>query len=266
MLNLDLLFWAARETGNSSFHDIALAHACTTRQHHVRKDNSTVHVVNLDLKTGLPNDKFTNQGYNDDSCWARGQAWGILGFMQTFEWTGEQSFMDTAKGLADYFIAHLPTDGVPYWDFDAPVTEETPRDTSAAMIAACGLLLIFKASRATPEATHYLQAALDLVQTTVETFLNPDTLRFERISTRSAFQVYSAGSICEDRTNSLDTYVVVDHSGMRSRKTILGGATINNYEFAPRRWANHGLVYADYYFLAFGNMLLELGLVNASEI
>lgn len=138
MLNLDLLFWAAKEMGNSKFYDIAVAHARTTAKHHIRNNNNTVHVDNYDTDTGLPTSKFSHQGYSDESCWARGQAWGILGFAQTFEWTGNLEFLSTARSLADYFIGHLPGDGVPYWDFDAPVDSSCPRDTSAGMVAGCG--------------------------------------------------------------------------------------------------------------------------------
>lgn len=265
MLNLDLLFWAARETSNKSLYDIALAHARTTQKHHIRQDNTTFHVVNFDAETGDVKAKFTNQGYDDDSCWARGQAWGILGFMQTFEWTADSSFLNTAKDLADYFIANLPADRVPYWDFCAPVTAASPRDTSAAMIAACGMLLIYKALRNTPEADHYLSKAISIVDATVTKFLNPPTFRFESTQHPSQVAIFHEGDIDDKNGDGFDILSVVDVSGSKSRDTILDGATINNFEFAPRRWSNHGLVYADYYFLLFGNMLLELGLADAPQ-
>ncbi|KAJ5812486.1 hypothetical protein N7474_008787 [Penicillium riverlandense] len=265
MLNLDLLFWAAHETSNKSLYEIALAHACTTQKHHIREDNTTFHVVNFDAETGDVKAKFTNQGYGDDSCWARGQAWGILGFMQTFEWTADSSFLNTAKDLADYFIANLPADGVPYWDFSVPVTAASPRDTSAAMIAACGMLLIYKALRNTPEADHYLSEAISIVDATVTKFLNPPTFRFKSTQHPSQVAVFQDGDIDDNDGDGFDILSIVDVSDSKPRDTILDGATINNFEFAPRRWSNHGLVYADYYFLRFGNMLLELGLVDAPE-
>lgn len=260
MLNLDLLFWAARETSNKRLYEIALLHAYTTQKHHIRPDNTTFHVVHLDPNTGNVKAKFTNQGYSDDSCWARGQAWGILGFVQTFEWTAESSFLETARSLADCFIANLPTDGVPYWDFHAPVTEASPRDTSAAMIAACGMILIYKALRNTPEAEYYLTEAMKLVDSTVAKFMNPSTFRFQSAPQTSQVPVYKEDIASDQLSDGFDTLSVVDACDSKSRDTILDGATINNYEFAPRRWSNHGLVYADYYFLLFGNMLLDLGL------
>lgn len=262
MLNLDLLFWAARETSNTSLYEIALAHAKTTQKHHIREDNSTFHVVNFDAKTGTVKAKFTNQGFSDDSCWARGQAWGILGFMQTFRWTGCNSFLDTARALADYFLTHLPADGVPYWDFTAPVTATSPRDTSAAMVAACGLLLLHKALKGTPEGDHYLRAGIELVDATVTKFLNPPTLRLQMTPSSSKVLVYPEDSLDKCESDGFDKVSVIDQLTAKPRDTILDGATINNYQFAPRRWSNHGLVYADYYFLLFGNMLLELDLMN----
>jgi uncharacterized protein YyaL (SSP411 family) len=265
MLNLDLLFWAARETSNTSLYEIALAHAKTTQKHHIREDNTTFHVVNFDAKTGNVKAKFTNQGFSDDSCWARGQAWGIMGFMQTFGWTGDKSFLDTARALADYFLAHLPADGVPYWDFTAPVTATSPRDTSAAMVAACGLLLLHKPLKGTPEGDRYLRAAIDLVDATVTKFLNPPTLRLQTTPSSSKVLVYPEDYLDGRDSDGFDKLGVVDQLTSKPRDTILDGATINNYEFAPRRWSNHGLVYADYYFLLFGNMLLELDLVNGGS-
>jgi hypothetical protein len=265
MLNLDLLFWAARETSNKSLYDIALAHAKTTQKHHIRENNTTFHVVNFDAKTGYVKAKFTNQGYSDDSCWARGQAWGILGFMQTFEWTCDKTFLETARALADYFLAHLPADGVPYWDFTAPVTATSPRDTSAAMVAACGLLLLHKALKGTPDGERYLQEAINLVDATISKFLNPPTVRFQITQSTSQVLVYPEGCLDGHDSDGFEKLTVVDQFTSKLRDTILDGATINNYEFAPRRWSNHGLVYADYYFLLFGNMLLDLGLVNGGS-
>jgi uncharacterized protein YyaL (SSP411 family) len=262
MLNLDLLFWAARETSNTMLFDIALAHAKATQKHHIREDNTTFHVVNYDAETGNVKAKFTNQGYSDDSCWARGQAWGILGFMQTFEWTGDKSFLGTARALADYFLTHLPADGVPYWDFTAPVTETSPRDTSAAMIAACGLLLLHKTLKGTPDGGRYLRAAMDLVDATVQKFLSPPTLWLQTTPSLSKVLVYPEDYLNEHDGDGFEKMSVIDQLTSKPRDTILDGATINNYEFAPRRWSNHGLVYADYYFLLFGNMLLNMDLVN----
>jgi hypothetical protein len=81
----------------------------------------------------------TVQGYRNDSTWARGQAWALHGFTQAYAYTGDDRMLTTARSAADYFIGHLPADGVPYYDFQAPATDR-PRDSSAAAIAASGLL------------------------------------------------------------------------------------------------------------------------------
>lgn len=281
MLNLDLIFWVAKETRNDRLYQIALAHAKTTQRNHIRRDHTTFHVVNFDPQTGSPKARFTNQGYNDDSCWARGQAWGILGFMQSYHWTGDLSFLNTSQALADYFIANLPADGVPYWDFRAQLDSATPRDTSAAMIAACGMLLIYKALRERnmeKESRHYLNSALHIASSTVERFLNPPNLKFSVSPSQSAVDVYEEGDASDLRSKQEPGFLTVEEetplqasnrnterNGLpKAMETILNSATINNYEFAPRRWANHGLVYADYYFMLLGNMLLELDLVQPS--
>ncbi|KAL4967188.1 glycoside hydrolase family 88 protein [Aspergillus stella-maris] len=271
MLNLDLLFWVAHETGDRSLYDIAIAHARTSQKHHVRADKSTLHVVNYDPATGEPKKTFTHQGHSDESCWSRGQAWGILGFMQTYEWTREAEFLATAKDLADYFMKHLPEDYVPYWDFDAPVNESCPRDTSAGMVACCGLVLLYKALRYTDRtaAQHYLDSALRILEGTVSRFMTPSTATFSVDSTETAFAVYPE---TERQTqpgrltvslNSTSNGEVKQHDSLEIPETILEAATVCNYEFATRRWADHGLVYADYYFLLLGNMLLEMGIVRA---
>ncbi|QKX55287.1 uncharacterized protein TRUGW13939_02379 [Talaromyces rugulosus] len=285
MINLDMLFWVAKQTGNHNLYDIAVAHARTTQKQHIRPDKTTFHVVNFDPEKGYPKKKFTNQGYSDYSCWARGQAWGILGFAQTFHWTKDNSFLQTSQDLADLFIERLPADGVPYWDLDAPIPLESPRDTSAAMIAACGMLLIFKALMAKGrdnEAMKYVRSAMRIARGTCEKFMNPPTLRFTVSPPGRTIQVYEDGLASEYQEKLEPGLLTLDHgmdaAGLLSIKkngvvpkethaseTILTGATINNYEFAPRRWANHGLVYADYYFMLLGNMLLELGLADTGQ-
>jgi hypothetical protein len=283
MMNLDILFWVAKETANRRLYDVAVAHAKTTQRDLVRPDNSTFHVVNYDAVTGDPKEKFTNQGYSDSSCWSRGQAWGIFGFAQTFHWTRDASFLESARSLADYFIAHLPDDKIPNWDFAVPVTKTSPRDTSAAMIAACGMLLIYKALQSerrgcedpnNVEGTFYLTSALQMVQGIVAKYLNRPTFRFQIAAPETKVPTWNDHkSASQQETQQPGAVSVVasgqindNHSDQKSGDSILNGATINNYEFAPRRWADHGLVYADYYFMLFGNLLLDMGLVTEASL
>ena len=141
MMNLELLFRAAGETGDSSLYNIAVSHAETTLRNHFREDYSSWHVVDYDTLTGEVLHKHTHQGYSDESAWARGQAWGLYGFTMAYRETGEQKFLDLATGIADFILNHenMPGDMVPYWDFNAPGIPDEPRDASAAAIICSAL-------------------------------------------------------------------------------------------------------------------------------
>ena len=142
MMNLDLLFDATRLSGDSSFYDVAVTHADHTLQHFFRPDGSSYHVVEFDPQTGEVLRKRTAQGAADSSAWARGQAWGLYGFTETYANTGEARYLEQAREIADFILTHpnLPADKVPYWDFDAPGSPDTYRDASAAAITAAALL------------------------------------------------------------------------------------------------------------------------------
>jgi len=138
MMNLELLFWAAENGGSSTLFDCAVSHARRTRQEHVRADGSTYHVVDFN-DNGAVISKTTHQGYSDESTWSRGQAWGLYGFTMTYRFTQNDSFLNTALLLADYFINHLPADQVPYYDFEDPRIPAVAKDASAAAIASTAL-------------------------------------------------------------------------------------------------------------------------------
>lgn len=140
LLNLPLLFWAYEQTGDRSYYDIAYQHALKSQKFLVRGDGSSYHTFYFDQQTGNALRGGTHQGYEDGSTWTRGQSWGIYGFALAYRYTGDVSFLDTSKRLASYFIQRLPEDGVVYWDFDVPIHESTPRDSSASAVTACGLL------------------------------------------------------------------------------------------------------------------------------
>jgi len=157
MMNLDMLFEATRLTGDSIFHKIAYQHAKTTLENHFRNDNSSYHVVVFDTLSGNVLQKITHQGDNDESAWARGQAWGLYGFTMAYRWTKDPDFLNQAKSIAEYFFNHpnLPEDKIPYWDFDAPNIPNEPRDVSAATIAASALLELMEFD--TENQTSYLK-------------------------------------------------------------------------------------------------------------
>lgn len=164
MMNLEILFWAAKKTGNQTYKQIAIQHALTTIAEHIRPDGSSYHVVAYDTATAKPYKKYADQGMADNSTWSRGQAWLIYGFAVAYRETMDERFLQTAQKTADWFIEHLPPDVVPYWDFDAPQTAETPKDASAAAIAAAGLLKLSTYCSNVPLKKKYYDNALRLLR------------------------------------------------------------------------------------------------------
>ena len=145
MMNLELLFEATKISGDSSFHELAVAHANTTLTHHFRPNNSCYHVVDYDTLTYQPRMKVTHQGINDESSWARGHSWGIYGYTLAYRYTKDSRYLDRAISTAEYFLNHknLPNDGIPYWDFDDPAIPNAPRDVSAGTILASAMIEIY---------------------------------------------------------------------------------------------------------------------------
>ncbi|QJD96845.1 glucuronyl hydrolase [Mucilaginibacter robiniae] len=142
MMNLELLFWATRATGDSSFYKIAVTHANTTMKNHFRPDYSSYHVVNYNPETGAVQQRRTAQGYADESAWARGQAWGLYGYTVMYRETHDKKYLDQANHIAAFILNNdnLPADKVPYWDFNAPNIPNALRDASAGAVMASALL------------------------------------------------------------------------------------------------------------------------------
>jgi unsaturated chondroitin disaccharide hydrolase len=164
MMNLEMLFWASKNGGDSAWYEMAVKHALTTQKNHIRPDGGTYHVVDYDPRTGAILKKMTHQGLRDDSTWARGQAWAIYGFTVAYRETGDRQFLATAQKVARYFISHLPEDHVPYWDFQAEAAAKTPRDSSAAAIAASALLELSSLSRLSTEKQEFREVALSILK------------------------------------------------------------------------------------------------------
>lgn len=159
MMNIELLFWGAAQGGDPTWAQMAVRHAFTSARDLVRPDGSTFQAAEYDQDSGAVVRRHTVQGYNDNSTWSRGQAWAIHGFTTTYGYTHNQHFLDTARAAADYFVHHLPADGVPYWDFGLPRTVGQPRDSSAAAIAASGLIELSALDPDRTRSTRYLHAA-----------------------------------------------------------------------------------------------------------
>ncbi len=162
MLNLELLFEATKLTGDSSFYKIAISHANTTMKNHFRPDYSTYHVIDYNPETGVAEHKQTHQGYSDASAWARGQAWAIYGYTMCYRETKDQKYLTQAQNVAKFILnnKNMPTDLIPYWDFDAPKIPNEPRDVSAAAVIASALLEL---STYTKTSDNYLSKASQIL-------------------------------------------------------------------------------------------------------
>ncbi|KAF6823849.1 unsaturated glucuronyl hydrolase [Colletotrichum plurivorum] len=275
MCNLNLLYYAAAHSGRSYLADAATRHARTLIKTHLRSEPSrsrpgyagtlysSGHVVNFSPVTGEIKERRTAQGYSTDSTWSRGQAWGILGYAQTYGWTGDPEFLEAACGMAEYFLLRLETadpaveipapDGsgrtigrfVPVWDFDAPIEGDGPplRDTSAGMAAANGMLILAQTLYGLgrqDSGGRCLEGALKIVQDTLEYSLAVEKARLE-------FGL-------DGKLTGVNVDEGVTFAG------ILKNATVCNNSLAYKRVADHGLVYADYYLIEFGTRLLRLGM------
>lgn len=282
MCNLDLMYYAAAHSEKDRrLQDIATQHATTILGTHLRPEQapslakdiyqgqwySTFHVANIDPVSGLVKQRMTAQGYADNSTWARGQAWAILGYAQTYMWTKDKKFLNASCGCAEYFIHRLENSPpcvespdsrhlgritrcyVPLWDFDAPINDPTNpanplRDSSAGTIAANGLLVLSQALAALGQDTlssRFLAVSLDIIS---------DTLEFALSTERAMLTCTSESDV---QIQDVEPGVTFDG--------ILKFGTANNNTFARKRYANHTLVYGDYYLVEFGNRLLRMGLI-----
>ncbi|MDB5208690.1 MAG: glycosyl hydrolase family 88 [Flavisolibacter sp.] len=160
MMNLELLFWATRVSGDSSFYKIAVTHANTTMQNHFRPDHSSYHVINYNTQSGAVQQKRTHQGYSDESAWARGQAWGLYGYVVMYRETKDKKYLDKAEAIAAFLLNHpnLPADKIPYWDFNAPNIPSALRDASAGAIMSAALFELCRYAKPS-EGKKYFAAA-----------------------------------------------------------------------------------------------------------
>ncbi|WP_316748765.1 glycoside hydrolase family 88 protein [Pedobacter gandavensis] len=146
MMNLEYLYWAAKEFNKPAYAGAASTHATTTLKNHFRKDYSSYHVVDYDAKTGKVLRKVTHQGLTDESAWARGQAWGLYGYTMCYANSKDKAFLTHAERIASFIMNHprMPKDKIPVWDFDVhnamDVAQPAPRDASAAAVIASALL------------------------------------------------------------------------------------------------------------------------------
>jgi unsaturated chondroitin disaccharide hydrolase len=191
MMNLELLMWAFKKSGDSSFYKIAVSHADTTMKYHFRPDYSTFHVVSYDTITGRVEARQTAQGFADSSAWSRGQSWGLYGYTMMFRETGLDRYLQQARHIAGFLInnPNLPEDKIPYWDFNAPGIPNATRDASAGAIMASALIELSKYVEK-EEGDKYLKVA----ETQIRTLASP--LYMAKLGENGDFVLmHSVGSI-----------------------------------------------------------------------
>jgi unsaturated chondroitin disaccharide hydrolase len=158
LMNLELLFFTSKTTGNKELYQMAFQHAETSLKHHMRPDGSTYHIVDFDNR-GNVNWKDTRQGFGANSAWARGQAWAIYGFTMIYRYTEDERFLNAAVAAANFFIENLPPDFVPPYDFREPEPSVRTKDVSASAITASALFELYTFTNY----THYFNTAAEIL-------------------------------------------------------------------------------------------------------
>lgn len=169
LLNIPLLYWASEVTGDKKYEEVAFKHYKSTAANIMRPDGSTFHTFYFDPETGKPTKGVTHQGFRDDSCWSRGQAWGIYGPLMTYMYEKNPDAIEFFKRTSRYFMEHLPEDFIAYWDL-AFTSGDEERDSSAAAIAACGLI---EGANVTGD-EGYLNAAKNMINSLIDGYLTKD--------------------------------------------------------------------------------------------
>ena len=195
LLNLPLLYWATEETGDQKYRKIAEKHIHTAIANVIRDDYSTWHTFFMNMETGEPDHGATCQGYKDGSAWARGQAWGIYGCALAYRYTKRPEYIEDFKHVTGYFLDHLPSDLVPYWDLEFGEGSEEPRDSSSASIAACGMLEMAKYLDES-DAACYVSIAKKIMESVVEHYAVKDLQESNGLVLHSTYSKKSPYNTC----------------------------------------------------------------------
>ena len=182
-----------------------LQHARATARYNVFRGGSgpfdvhgrVAHESLFNAANGTYRGPSTQQGYSPFTTWTRGLAWAMLGFAEQLEFLatlpsstieeaggeGADAWMtEAARATCDFYLESAAcADGVPYWDTGAPGLEalgdwggrasdpfndREPVDSSAAVIAAQGLLRLGAfLDRRGKNGSRYSQAGLRVADT-----------------------------------------------------------------------------------------------------
>ena len=197
MMNVGIIFYAARESNDKKLRDIAVRHCNTTRRYLVRGDGSTAHEGIFDLQTGEFLRQSTQQGFRGDSCWSRGLGWALYGFSNAYEYSRDPRFLKTAEDCTDYYITYTPGDGVPPWDYNAPPENRTLVDTSAAAIAAAGLLRLCRLIPDPMKGHLYWSTAIDILRTLCNKYLAESDPNWEGILKSGVYHIHKGLGVDE---------------------------------------------------------------------
>lgn len=195
LLNLPLLYWATEETGDRKYREIAEKHIHTAVANVIREDASTWHTFFFNMETGEPEHGATCQGYRDGSAWARGQAWGVYGMACAYRYTKRIDYIEKFRLVTEYFLKHLPDDLVPYWDLEFGEGSTEPRDSSSAVIAACGMLEMSKYLEA-EEAAYYTSVAKKLMKALYDKYAVKDSTVSNGLVLHSTYSNHSPYNTC----------------------------------------------------------------------
>lgn len=197
MMNVGIIFYTARELNDKKLRDIAIRHCMTTRRVLVRGDGSTAHEGIFDLETGEFLRQATQQGFRGDSCWSRGLAWSLYGFGTSYEFSRDPRFLATAEACADYYIAHTPADGVPPWDYNAPIENRILEDTSTAAITASGLLRLCRLIADPMKGHFYWSTAIHILRSLCTKYLASSDPAWEGILKGGVYHIHKGLGVDE---------------------------------------------------------------------
>lgn len=228
MINLEMLYWAARNGGDKHLAEIATKHAETTMKYQFREDGGCYHVVLYNPETGDFIKGVTHQGYSDNSLWARGQAWAIYAYTFVYRETKDVKFLRFAEKVTDLYLSRLPKDEyVPYWDFDDPAIPNSPKDASAAAVVASALLELSQLEDNPTKAAEYKQASINML---IE--LSSD--RYQSRELKPSFLLHSTGHLpngseIDASINYADYYYI--EALIRYKKMLQGLKVTDNFKY-----------------------------------